>query len=161
MSRQGEFPWCKGSSHAMEGALQRRAKQGFCAQPILSTCHKTLDSRAKPELLQAPLHRKTEEPRRTPLGEHVKTERISVMQRGRTMPWKVLCRGVPRSSLPLQEYTCRGPLRCSKSIPAEVLSAAQVVYLQRSCLPTRDDACRCPLCCPKGIPAEVLSAHPR
>ena len=127
---------------------------------------KALVFRAKPELLQAPLHhRKTAEPQRAPLGEHVKAARISVMQgvepchgrcsaetrqagflrstapanrsqnaglscearaasstsapqknsrtskgtlrgtcqgganfrdaRGRTMPWKVLCRGVP------------------------------------------------------------------
>ena len=192
----------------MEGALQRRAKQGFCAQPSLTTCNKTLAFRAKSELLQAPLHhRKTAEPQRVPLGEHVKAGRISAVQgvepchgrcsaeacqagflrsivpvnmsqkrgsfvrsqscfkhlcteknrrtskgtlrgacqdranfhdaRGRPMPWKVLCRGVPRSSLPLQEYTCRGPLRRQKKY-----------------------TCRGPLCRPERIPAEVLSAHP-
>ena len=116
---------------------------------------------------------KTEEPRRAPLGEHVKTERIFRDARGRPMPWKVLCRGVPRSSLPLQEYTCRGPRRRQKKhtcrgpvfppgmMPAKVLSAAQRVYLQRSSPPTRNDAYRGPLCRTGGIPAEVLSAHPR
>ena len=160
MSRQGEFPRCKGSNHAMEGALQRRAKQGFCAQSFLSTCHRNAGLLCEARAASSTsAQKKTEEPRRTPLGEHVKTERISVTQGADP------CHG--RCSA----EACQGPLCRSKSIPAEVLSAAkksipvevlsaaQSVYLQRSCLPTRDDACKGPLCCPKGVPTEVLSAH--
>ena len=56
---------------------------------------------------------------------------------------------------------CQGPLCRSKRIPAEVLSAAKKVYLQRSSLPPRAYTCRGPAFPPGMMPAKVLFAAQR
>ena len=149
----------------MESALQRRANQGFCAQPSLSKCHKkTLVVRARPELLQAPLHhRKNSRTYHKNAGlscEARAASSTSAQKNGRTP--KDALRGTCQDRANSRDakgsnHAMEGALQRR----AKVLSAAPRVYLQRSSPPPKKNTCRGPLCRPKSIPAEVLSSHPR
>ena len=169
----------------MEGASQRRAKQGFCTQPFLTRCRKKnagLSCAARAASSTSAPQKKNSRTSKGALRGTCQGRANFRDARGRAMPWKLMIIIIvvitenATEFIELHKKTHVGALRTyffqwlpkatsaqreAQSLHHKSKAPPQRVYLQRSSLPTRDDACRGPLCHPESIPAEVLSAHPR